>query len=143
MKIISYDPSKTIPDCHEREFNTSIILGIWETTSTRFFNYVIKTDRGFQFRGSSASKYAREVSYSSRITNWSDDINCGRTLLHLLERDYTRTYGNNIYDLWKVKYYIIDQLSELLEVLDTYKVNGPLSTEILDRLNEVKLHESY
>ena len=33
-----------------------------------------------------------------------------------------------------VEYYIIDRLSELLETLDKYKVNGPLRNEMINHL---------
>ena len=137
MKVIDYDPTSKIPDFKECDFNTSIILGIWESTCSLFVNYVIKTNLGFQFRGSSKSKTTSN-SYG-RVITWSDSINSGHTLLHLITRDYVgrtrpREYGDYP---WKVKYYIVDQLSELMEVMNMYSVHDLLLGEILKRFQEV------
>jgi len=140
MKVIDYDPTNKIPDFKERDFNTSIILSIWESTYSLFVSYVIKNNFGFQFRGSSKSKTNSNSSFYGRVITWSDSINNGHTLLHLITRDYvgrtrSRSYGGDY--PWKVKYYIVDQLSDLTEIMNMYGVNDILLDEILKRFQEV------
>ena len=137
MKVIDYNPASKIPDFTEHAFNTSVIIAIWESTYSLFFSYVIKSDNNiFKFRGSSKSKSNSNSPFYGRMITWSDSINSGHTLLHLITKDYIdRSYGGEY--PWKVKYYIVDQLSELMEVMNMYSVHDLLLGEILKRFQEV------
>ena len=135
MKTIDYDPASKIPDFTERTFNNSVIIAIWESTYSLFFSYVIKADN-FKFRGSSKPKSNSNSPFYGRVITWSDSINNGKTLLHLLERDWEgRVYPQS--DPWNVKYYIVENLSDLAYILDRYNVDGQLRTELLSRFKEV------
>ena len=137
MKTIDYNPASKIPDFTERTFNNSVIIAIWESTYSLFFSYVIKSDNNiFKFRGSSKSKSNSNSPFYGRMITWSDSINNGKTLLHLLERDWEgRVYPQS--DPWNVKYYIVENLSDLMSILNRYNVDGQLRTELLSRFKEV------
>lgn len=130
MKVIDYDPASKIPNFTERTFNNSIVIAIWESTHSLFVSYVIKIDKMFKFRGSSKIKEIRREfdHYYGAVITWSDSINNGVTLLHLLERDWKgRTYPQWL----NVKYYILENLSDLTNIVDMYNIDGQLHTELL------------
>ena len=128
MRVIDYNPANKVPNFSEKDF----ILSIHETNSTRFVDYIRYDRRSNRYAlfGNAYAYYAKNNYYHPGHF-WSDNEGSySQTKLDFLIKDVTCMEERN----WKYKYYIIKNKKELLDVLDSIPVYGPLREELLDLL---------
>lgn len=128
MEIIDYNPANKVPEFKEKDF----ILSVHESNSTRFVDHIRYNRRtnGYTLFGSAYAYYTKN-NYYHQGHFWSDnERTCSQTKLDFLINDAKCMERRG----WQYKYYVIENKKELLDVLDSIPVYGPLREEFLGLL---------
>ena len=128
MEIIDYNPANKVPKFSEKDF----ILSVHESDSTRFVDHIRYNSRSNRYAlfGNAYAYYTKNNYYHLGHFWTENEGACSQTKLDFLIKDAKCMEERN----WQYKYYVIENKKELLDVLDSIPVYGPLREEFLGLL---------